>query len=221
MTNNSSGTILNIRKKFHSTHELITTSYHEAGHTIYGLLKCIKVEEVSVFENKKTKRIEGFTYYKSPTPGQFASSELNNYWIIAEISCKYAGLNAEKYHFKNISGSDKFPMFLRDGSSSDTLSAAAMIRQFNLSSPGRKTYNYKKKLIKNTCDDLQEHWDAITLISHALFKKRRLDYEEIKKILIRKSSHKQFWKEKFKDISKIYEIPSIINEFDLRLILAI
>ena len=68
MTNNGVGTIANVRKKFHSTHELITTSYHEAGHAVYGLLKCMKIEEVSVFENKKTKRIEGFTYYKSPTP---------------------------------------------------------------------------------------------------------------------------------------------------------
>ena len=59
----NTGSITDIRKKFHSLHDLISTSYHEAGHTIYGLLHGLNIELVQVFETKKTKRIDGFTHY--------------------------------------------------------------------------------------------------------------------------------------------------------------
>lgn len=70
MANNGVGSLKDIRKKFHFTHELISTAYHESGHTIYGLVKLLKIESVCVFENKKSKRIEGFTHYYSKDPLQ-------------------------------------------------------------------------------------------------------------------------------------------------------
>ena len=55
-----------IRKKVTTTYELITTSYHEAGHAIFALLCEMKVSSVCIFEHKMLKRIHGFTQYESP-----------------------------------------------------------------------------------------------------------------------------------------------------------
>lgn len=220
MANNGSVSIDKVRKKVTYTHDLISTSYHEAGHAVYALLHCMKVPLVYVFENKKYKRVDGFTHYES-------FRELNNITdpalfekqIYAEICIKYAGLTAEKYHFKNMSGSDKFPMVLRDGSSSDTLSAAALIKQYNLAPPGRKRYSFKKTLIKETLIELRQHWDAVTLISHSLFKKKRLNYEDIKMLLIRKTKDKEFWKNQFKAIDYIFDNVGSLDEKEIKFIL--
>lgn len=130
---------------------------------------------------------------------------LFNYWLTAEICCKYAGLSAEKFYFKTISGSDKFPMFLREGSSDDTLSAASLINQFDLAPPGKKRYVLKKNLIKETFKIIQMYWSDISLISHNLFKRKRLNFDDLKILLTKKSINKQFWKQQFQIISLIYD----------------
>lgn len=217
MANNGVGTIDKVRKKVTYTHELISTSYHEAGHTVYALLHHMKVPLVYVYENRKYKRIDGFCHYEmfrdlSNITDEFLFSQR----VHAEICIKYAGLTAEKYHFKNISGSDKFPMVLRDGSSEDTLSAAALIKQYNLAEPGRKRYAYKKLLIKETLSELRQHWDAVTLVSHALFNKKKLTYEDIKILLSRKTKDKEFWKNQFKLIDYIFDNIEALDEKELK-----
>ena len=115
MANNSTASIGNIRKKFHEIHELISTSYHEAGHTVYGLLSLMKIESVCVFADKKSKRIEGFTHYNSPRLDFIQDNTLFGNRLYCEIGLSYAGLIAEKRHFKLISGSDKFPSVSKRG----------------------------------------------------------------------------------------------------------
>jgi hypothetical protein len=215
----SAGSINKIRKQVHFTHELISTSYHEAGHAIYGLLHFMIVEAVCVYENSKNKRFEGFTQYDAPDISTISDPELFQALLKSEISIKYAGLAAEKYHFKNISGSDKFPMFLRDGSSDDTLTAAELIRKYNVAPPGRKRYTYKKKLINETLHELQEHWDAVTVVAHALFKKRKLDFNDLKLLLTKKTKNKIFWKNKFKNIQYIFDNASTLDEETFKIIL--
>ena len=221
MPNNDTGSIGNIRKKFHQTHELISTSYHEAGHTIYGLLHYMKIESVSVFTDKKSKRIEGFTYYNSPTVSSIQDPILFNDRLHAEICLSYAGLVAEKHHFKLISGSDKFPMWLREGSSNDTTSAAALFQKYGLVEPGRKRYNYKQKLIKITNQELKDHWDVVTLVAHSLVKKKKIYYSELQDLLTRKSKDKQFWKDKFRAINFIYNNPETLDENTIKSIMSL
>lgn len=218
---NNVGSIINIRKKAYEIHELISTAYHEAGHTIYGLLNYMKIESVYVFEEKKSKRIEGFTYYNSPDLGTIKDNILLNNRLYAEIGLSYAGLVAEKHHFKMISGSEKFPLFLRDGSSHDTFSASQIIRKFDLAPPGQKRYSYKKKVIKEVRVELCEHWDAVTLIAHALFHKKKLNFLDLKSILLKKSKNKEFWKNKFKTISSFYDNVETIDEKKLKFILSL
>lgn len=221
MVNNGVGSIDDIRKKITKIHELISTSYHEAGHTVFGLLHGMKIESVCVFQNKRNKRVEGFTHYNSPDMEEIEDADLFNYLLNSEICIKYAGLAAEKYHFKTISGSDKFPIFLRDGSSDDTLTAAALIRQYNVAQPGKKRYAYKKKVIRETLHILQDNWEAVTLVAHALFQKNHLSYNELKDLLIKKSSNKQFWKEQFKAINYICENHETLDEKSLKSILSL
>lgn len=217
MANNGTGTIDQVRKKVTYTHELISTSYHEAGHAVYALLHFMKVPLVYVYENKKYKRIDGFCLYESFRElHEITDEALLTQRLNSEICIKYAGLTAEKYHFKNISGSDKFPMVLRDGSSNDTLSAAGLIKQYNLAPPGRKRYSYKKTLIKETLSELRQHWDAVTLVSHGLFQKKRLSYEDIKKLLTRKTKDKEFWKNQFKLIDYIFDNMDALDEKELK-----
>jgi len=199
------------------THNLISTSYHEAGHTIYGLLHLAKIESVQVFPQGANK-VRGFTHFDFLTADGFLDENLINYAVVSEICLMYAGLTAEKYHFKTISGSDKLPLFLKDGSSDDTKKAAELIKQYELAQPGKLRYSFKKKLIIKTLQELKDNWDSVNCIAHGLFQKRRLYYTDLNDILCN-SENKKFWRDQFKAIDHIYNNFGSIDERSLRLIL--
>lgn len=211
--------ILNIRKKITRIHDSISTSYHEAGHAVYALLCGMMVSSVSIFENVKNKRIEGLCYYHLPEIKDICDNELLLYIANAEIGVRYAGLTSEKYFFKSICGSDKFPKFLKDSSFYDTLMAAQAIKKFNVVSPGKKRYEYKKRKINQVSKSLELYWSDVTLLAHQLFSKKKLSYLDIKNLFIKKSTNKNFWKEQFKKISYIFQDDCSIDEKQLKIIL--
>ena len=206
--------ISDVRKKVTHIHELISTSHHEAGHTIYALLHFMTIYSVRVFTGKKSKSIEGFTHYYSPIISEIKDPELLVERLHAEVGLSYAGLVAEKYQYKLHSGSDKFPSFL-DGSSGDLQEASALIKKYNIAPPGDKRYNYKKRMVRQVARELQEHWDAVTAVAHALFQKKRLNFNDLKNILTKKTEHKEFWKERLKVIGNFYE-KTAIDEKEFR-----
>jgi hypothetical protein len=215
------GSIGEIRKKVTKTHELISTSYHEAGHTIYALLHLMKVSSVSVFENKKLKRIHGITYYDYPNDfDSIKDSELLAALVRADIGMSYSGLIAEKTLFKSISGSNQTPMFISDGSTEDNKAAREIIKKYNIASPGQKRATYKQKLMREVRAELHEHWDAVTVISHALFRYRKLGFDDLRNILIKKSRNKKFWKDQFRRINNFYDNNKVLDETNLRAILS-
>lgn len=197
---NESGSINNLRKKVTKTHELIAVSYHESGHTIFGLLHYMKIGSVTVFNNSKNSRGEGTTNYETAFDEKITDPVLFDYWLKSELGLCYAGTCAERLFFKIISGSDNVPRFLKDGSEDDLSSAAQLIIKYELAPPGKKRYAYKQKMLKNTCAHLEQYWDDIALISHSLFDKKRLYHSDIKSLLCKKSKNKAFWKEQFKVI---------------------
>ncbi len=199
------------------THNLISTSYHEAGHTIYGLLHLAKIESVRVFPYGKNK-VHGFTNFDFFTAEDMSDSKLINYAVISEICLMYAGLTAEKYHFKTISGSDKFPLFLKDGSSDDTKKAAKLIKQYEFARPGKQRYRFKKNLIAKTLEELKNNWEAVNCIAHGLFQKKQLFHDDLKNLLCG-GKNKKFWREQFKSIDHIYDNFGSIDEKYMRLIL--
>lgn len=217
---NGVGSIGEIRKKVTKTHEFISTSYHEAGHTVYALLHFMSVASVSVYEDKKLKRVHGDTYYNHP--GELESikdSELLATLIRADMGMSYAGLIAEKTLFKSISGSSQTPSFIIDGSAEDNKGAASLMTKYNLVPPGPKRAAFKKKLMREVQSELHFHWDAVTLIAHALFKHRKLRGEDVYLLLTTRSKNKKFWKEQFKKINHFYDNSDHLDEKDLKSIL--
>ncbi len=212
----------NARRKA-QIHELITVSYHEAGHVIYGLLHFMKIDQAFLFESKTIKgRINGLTHFDSIlNPGELFDSDLIAGRVNAEVCMHYAGLVAEKHLFKMTSGSDKFPLFLKDGSEDDIYEVAQMIKKHNLALPGKKRYAYKKKLMKETLSELQNNWKAVSLVAHVLFEKKKINFLELKELLTKKSADKEFWKEQFKTINYIFDNRDTLDEKKLKSILLI
>ena len=208
-----------LSKKIAKQFELIATSVHEAGHTIFALLCKMRVPSVKIFFNKKTKRVEGCCNYEMPDYDIIKNKNLCKTLIEYEIGIKYAGLTAEKYHFKTLSGSDKFPLFLRDGSSDDTSAASLLIRQYKIVPVSKKIIEYKKKKINQISDILQEYWDDVILISHCLFSQKTLSFSTLKKVLTKKSKNKIFWKTQFKLIGRIFTKFGVVDEKYLRSII--
>jgi len=189
-------------------YDLVSTSFHESGHTICGLLNFMDVQYVQVYPDKRLRRIVGLTHYNVLKKGMLrkqVEDELFVQFIINLIYFTYAGLIAEKYFFKSMCGSDKFPMFLRNGSSQDTRLASSLITQYNLAPPGKKRYALKKKLIGQTRQQLQENWDAVILVAHNLFDRKKLYIDDIKKLLITKTNDTDFWKQQFKLVKSVHK----------------
>lgn len=210
-----------IRKKVTKTHEFISTSYHEAGHTIYALLHLMRVSSVSVYEDKKLKRIHGITYYDYPNEFELIEDpDLLNILVRADVGMSYAGLIAEKTLFRSISGSTQTPMFISDGSTDDNKGAREIIKKYNLAPPGRKRAAYKAKLMREVRHELHAHWEAVTIVAHTLFRHRKLTYSDLQDLLTKKSRNKKFWKEQFKKISYFYDNNENLDEKDLKSILS-
>lgn len=69
-------------------------------------------------------------------------------------------------------------------------------------------------------NELHAHWDAVTLVAHALFRHRKLNYQNLQELLTKRSKNKKFWKEQFKKISYFYDKSKSLDEFDLKIILS-
>ena len=210
--------LLEMRKKLSENYLMISTSYHEAGHTLYGLAhyRCIQSVELFTFE-----QVEGITYYDIVDLDHITDSVLFNYIFDSEIGTKYAGLIAEKYYYKYISGSDKFPMFLKDGSNLDTKEASDIIKKYSNIEAGAPRSIYKKKIQDKVKIFVKENWEDIVLVAHAIFNKKMLSYLDLKNLLCKKSIKKDFWKNQFKRIDHIYENTSTIDDKNLRYIIGI
>jgi len=157
----------NTKDKIVYVYDLISTSYHEAGHTIYALLHFMNVLSVQIFPDEYN-RINGFTNYEFISADYVHDQLLKKYAINSELSVSYAGLISEKYYFKTISGSNKFPIILNDGSSEDFALATKIIIKYNLAPPGKKRHILKQQLTDNVLQELKIHWDVVSLVAHEL-----------------------------------------------------
>ncbi len=201
-------------------HDLVMTCVHEAGHALYGLLHLMKVHPVQIMEDKKTCQISGLTTFHFPLDSQeIEDPELRREMMKAEISLNYAGLSAERIHFKSVSGSDRFPGSWKNSSSSDTRAAGLLMKKFNLAPPGRKRYLLKKKLIAAVDAELSSYWDDLMIISHGLFQGKNLSFEGLRELLTKRSQDKDYWKARFRDIAEIFDDQSTIEEDYLKSLL--
>lgn len=215
MANRGMGSLSEIRKKLSYDHELIATCYHEAGHTIGGLLNFFLISSVGieVSRDKRSNKDLGYTHFEAVLDMDFVKNkDLNYKLIIAEIYINYAGLAAEKIFYKDTCGTDKLPMVLKFGSYIDRNKVAELIKKYNLAPPGKKRHLFKKKLFNETQKSLELYWGDVKLVSHALFNKRTLYYSDLKEILIKKSKNRMFWKKHLKNIDTIFDSANVNDE---------
>lgn len=206
----------NIVNKQAHDYELIAMAWHEAAHTICGLFNFMRVYNVCVMSEKYE---HGNTLYEVYDPDNIDNKLLAKILLIYEVQTLYAGLVGEKLYYKEICGSDNFPMHLRIGSSDDIQAAAKLIDKHNLANPGKSRYLFKKQIQNDTANILIEYWDDIKLISHMLYKYKELKEDELKYFLTRRSENNEFWKSRFKSIKTIYNDNCDLDEKYLKEIL--
>src|ERR1039457_1559865 len=193
--------ILTTAKKQSFDYELIACCWHESGHVICNLHNYMGVDHVSVMTLKDK---EGITQYNIIYTSPILDEATVKTMVLLDLQGIYAGLLAEKIYYKEVCGSDKFPMHLKSGSSEDMKNAYDLIRKYKLAEPGQQTIALKKQIQKDVNQLLYDNWDAIKAVAHALYQKKKLNFKDLKHILTRKTDHNDFWKDKFNKIKIIH-----------------
>jgi ATP-dependent Zn protease len=199
--------------------DLITTAFHEAGHTISGLLNLMKVPFVCIDAkmDRSLNKDLGYTNFVIAADFRYVQDEgLYKELLLREIYVNYAGLAAEKLLYKDICGTYNIPMILKVGSYLDRDRCSELISTHNLAAPGRKRYAFKKRALQKSIDQLEESWSDVKLVAHILFRKKRLTHDQLKAILTKKSEHKDFWKQHFRILNKIYRNCDGMTDKDLK-----
>ncbi len=197
---------LSIAKQQANDYGLIATSYHESSHAIVALINLLMIYNVDIIDSQ-----EGNAQYFIHHADQTEDDNLTNILALAEVKTIYAGLVGEKMYYKDICGSSKFPMHLKNGSAEDTNIAAKLIRKYRLANSGPATFKLKQDIKEEVERLLVRHWEAVKIVAHALYKKKKLDFSELKYLLSRIPQDKDFWKDKFKTIKIIYDEESDIS----------
>ena len=199
----------NQTKKTAQDYQLIATAHHESGHAIIGLLCGMQISGLGV--DSGSDNDAGYTHYDIVPYDQIATDDLFNKFLYDELYINYAGLASEKIYYKDISGSDKLPMFLKYGSWLDLQQASELIKKYNLASPGKKRFQLKKNIFNETSQLLIEYWDDVKLLAHTIYKRKKINGSDVKNLLTKKSVNKEFWKKQFKKINLIFNSGKIVN----------
>jgi hypothetical protein len=115
-------------------------------------------------------------------------------------------------YYRDICGDATFPMNLRIGSSSDNKAASSIIRKYNLAKPGKNTILLKAEVKNDIEKFLANHWGAVKIVAHALYKKKKLGLQELRYMLSRSPEDKEFWKDTFSKIKIIYNEKNNLSE---------
>jgi hypothetical protein len=191
--------------------DLMSTCAHEAAHVIVGLLNFIKIEDVLV---DLASNAGSTNYYSLINSTQTLGLHFER--AQAEIIMLYAGLLAEKINYTNVFGNIVIPKDLKAGAEIDNYTASMLIKKYNLAPPGKKRIALKRKLVKASTLQIKEFWEDIVLVSHALFLKQKLSYNDLYDILTKKSKSKSFWKKQFKKINYIFDSKTFLDENQLK-----
>lgn len=201
-------------KKQSFDYALIAMAYHESGHAVIALYNYFYVSDINAMRMGMVPKNleEGEINYNIYKEELIDDKELKKIFLIFELQLLYAGLMSEKIYYKDVCGSSKFPMHLRIGSNYDFNLASKIIRKNKLAEPGKNTFLFKKQVQFDVEQIITNYWDDIKIVSHALYKKKKLTFDELKFILSRKSINKDFWRDRFKKIAVIHNDNKITAE---------
>jgi hypothetical protein len=200
----SSDKVSKIDQKLAREHEVITTCYHEAGHVLVGLFNYIQVSEVFIYSKP---RINGEAVFEIMDKDDALAEdpETFDFLVKNEIQMSYGGLAAETIHYRNTCGMEKLPSHLKMGSQNDVAYISEIVRRYDLAPAGSSRRAYKEKLFLETCDILEQNWEVLRALSHALYKRNYLDFSSIKKIVMSTTKNPVLWFKRFESISEYYE----------------
>lgn len=211
--------IKDTHKKLSSEFDRIITSYHEAGHAVCALVNFMKVEYVEMQEDDRmggeTSFIDISDVHKY---AQFETKSFISKIKKNEVCIRYAGIAAEKIIYKKLCGSSKFPRILSQGSSDDIQDISDIIKNYNLADAGTTRVQLKNTLSKKSSKQLEEHWNEVITIAHALFKRKRINYQEIKFLILKKTTNKSFWKNQFKLIDFYFDASKELDTANINFI---
>lgn len=109
---------------------------------------------------------------------------------------------------------------MQRGSKEDLKYINKLIKENNLAVPGKDKTKFKNKLFKETVNLLDQNWEDISILVHLLFKKRRIEFYDIKNSLIKKSNNKIYWKTKLKLVEKVNSTEFFLDEQILKKLLS-
>lgn len=199
-------------------YSLIACAHHESGHIIVALLNLIQVSDAKIqIDGDDSTGLTQFYMYKNTDVGD---RELLEILVLSDLQVAYSGLASERIYYKDICGSNRFPLHLRIGSSEDFSSAQKLIRINKLASPGKETSDLKKKLQSEIEKMLTIYWNDVKIIAHALYQRRKLYYVDLKNLLCKKQNpNSDFWKQQFKMINYIHSDNKMPEEQEVKRIL--
>lgn len=178
-------------------YDLIGSCWHEASHAIIATYNYFYVYNIVV---SITSNVD----YYMPSDGIFDDVELKKLVAILQVQLLYAGSVGELLYYKEACGSLTYPKHLMKDWGYDIEHSSAIIRSNDLAIPGKRTFLFKKQVKYEVSKILLDHWDDVRLLSHLLYKKKKLSYQDLKHILTRKSYNKEFWRSRFRGITEIY-----------------
>ncbi len=195
--------------------EITACCFHESGHVLYGLLAHMKITSVSITYSDV---VEGTTYYlrvDEYLPTDKIDDSLVLPFAMDEVRMAYAGITAERLFYRDTCGSSKFPLVLKEGSSQDIKAASDTIKKANLAPPGKKRQELKRQVQQELAHTITEHWSDLKLIAHTLYKTKRLSFDDLKALLTKKSSRREYWKKQFREITMLFDETSSLDKAEI------
>lgn len=180
-------------------YELIATCYHEAGHTVIGLINSIKINSCIVNKKDYSGWTDGVRIFPNKKYSKKINKTLSHNWIYFN----YAGMEVEKYLFYTLTKTKKYPKTIKSSASVDLRCIDNEINKYKLT---KNTISFQRKMINYTKKMVCLHWDDICLISNHLYKsnKHKLFYKDLYNILTIESNNSKFWINIFDNLDKIY-----------------
>jgi hypothetical protein len=179
---------------------------------------------VDYVELQETYRMDGETIFSDISDvhdyQQFQNKSFVSRLKKNEVCVRYAGISAERILYKKLCGSSKFPRVLSEGSSDDIRSISEVIKKYNLAEAGTTRTQLKNSLLKKSAKQLEDYWQDVVSLAYALFKRKRIHYNEIKKIILTKTNNKPFWKNQFSLIDFYFDPKKDIDASNINFIVS-
>ena len=200
-------------------YDKLSICYHESSHCIISILSFMQPDTIELTSIPEPEGACKCFYFKNLK--DIEDYNLFKYLFDKDICMRSAGMLGERLLYKKLTNIKVFPNILKSHSREDIKDIANLFKTYNIASPGKKRQIYKNKLIRETSNLLEIYWVDVILLAQSLFQRKKLNYLDIKSILVKKSENRNFWKLQFKKIERIFKNLERLAEVDIMAIIAV